>query len=180
MNESPGAAALLWQFALYSLMAVGGANALLPEIHQDIVATGRWMTDAEFTQLFAIAQAAPGPNVLVVTLIGWKLAGFAGALACTVGMCAPPALLSYQVGRLWQRFSGTRWRRTIEFALAPISAGLVLGSGTALVRVSATDTAHLLIAGACAIAGFTSRRNPLWWLLLAASAGAAMHLLQAA
>lgn len=168
---------LLLQFALYSLLAVGGANALLPEIHHDVVTATGWLSDAEFSSLFAIAQAAPGPNVLVVTLIGWKLAGFGGAVACTVGMCGPSAVLAWQAGRLWQRFQASRWRRVLEQALAPVSAGLVLGSGTTLVAISAPEMRGLLIASSCAVACFASRRNPLWWLALAAAVGGTLHVL---
>ena len=77
---------LLASFSLFSLMAVGGAITLIPEMHYYVVESHHWMTGQEFAALFAIAQAAPGPNVLVVSLIGWKVAGLAGALVATVGM----------------------------------------------------------------------------------------------
>ncbi len=76
--------ALFLEFALLALVAFGGATALLPEMHRVVVENHHWLDDATFTHLYAIAQAAPGPNVLVVTLIGWKVAGLAGALAATL------------------------------------------------------------------------------------------------
>ena len=72
---------LFLEFALLSFVAFGGATALLPEMHRVVVENHHWLDDTTFTHLYAIAQAAPGPNVLVVTLIGWKVAGLAGALA---------------------------------------------------------------------------------------------------
>ena len=73
-------------FATLSLLAVGGANAVVPDMHRQVVETLGWMDNATFANLFAIAQAAPGPNVLVVSLIGWHVAGFAGLLVATVGV----------------------------------------------------------------------------------------------
>ena len=63
--------ALAVQFSLLSLLAFGGANAVIPEIHRQSVAVHHWMTDKDFAALFAIAQSAPGPNFLISTLIGW-------------------------------------------------------------------------------------------------------------
>ncbi len=76
MNETDDVyLALLLQFMLLSLMAVGGAKLLLPEMHRFAVEGRGWMSSKEFSELFALAQAAPGPNVLFVSVIGWKAAG---------------------------------------------------------------------------------------------------------
>ena len=73
------------QFALMSLLALGGANAVVPEMHRQAVELRGWMSDHEFTDMFAMSQAAPGPNVMLVTLIGYHVAGLAGAMV-TIGM----------------------------------------------------------------------------------------------
>ena len=70
-------------FALLSLFAIGGANAALPEMHRLAVEVMHWMSDRQFADMFAIAQVTPGPNVIVVTLIGYHVAGLAGALVAT-------------------------------------------------------------------------------------------------
>lgn len=85
---------LLWQFSLLSLVAVGGANVLIPELQRLVVEQG-WMNAREFAALFAIAQAAPGPNVLVVCLIGWHVAGVSGAVVSMLGICGPSSILSF-------------------------------------------------------------------------------------
>ena len=107
------------QFSLLSLLAFGGANAVLPEMHRLVVENHHWMSDAAFSQLFAIAQAAPGPNLLVVTLIGWQVAGVAGALATTLAFCLPSSLLIFFLARIWARWRSDRWRRAIEAGVAP-------------------------------------------------------------
>ena len=76
-------------FLTLSLLSIGGANAIIPEIHLRAVEIEHWMTDADFSEMFARSQAAPGPNVLIVSLIGWKAAGVVGALVAMLAMCAP-------------------------------------------------------------------------------------------
>jgi chromate transporter len=73
-------------FALISLFAIGGAMAVVPEMHRQAVEVSGWMTDRQFADLFAIGQAAPGPNIIVVTLIGYQAAGVPGALVATLAM----------------------------------------------------------------------------------------------
>src|SRR5258706_14589458 len=85
---------LVWTFGLMSLFAVGGANAAIPEMHRIAVDVQHWMTDKQFADAFAISQMSPGPNVLIVTLIGYTVAGVAGALVVTLPMGVPPALLA--------------------------------------------------------------------------------------
>ena len=72
------------QFAILSLFAVGGVMAVIPEMHRQAVEVSHWMTERQFADLFAIAQAAPGPNIIIVTLIGFQVAGFAGAIVATL------------------------------------------------------------------------------------------------
>jgi chromate transporter len=96
---------LAWTFALMSLFAVGGANAAIPEIHRIAVDVRHWMTDTQFADVFAISQLSPGPNVLIVTLIGYQVAGIVGALVATLAMCGPTAILAYFVSRFLNRSS---------------------------------------------------------------------------
>lgn len=159
---------LAWRFALYSLMAVGGVNALVPEIHRQVVELDGWMSNAEFSSLFAIAQAAPGPNMLFVTLIGWKVAGLPGALVATTGMCLPSSLLTYTVVRLRDRYSQSQARRAIERGLAPVTIGLTLGSGWLLLNAANAHVSGWLLSAATVPLALRRGINPLW--LLAAGA----------
>ncbi|WP_334158277.1 chromate transporter [Oryzomicrobium sp.] len=121
---------LFLHFALLSFLSFGGANALLPEIHRVVVHQQHWMNDATFTHLYAVAQAAPGPNVLVVTLVGWQVAGVAGAVVSTVAMCLPMSVVIYFIFRHWERFRGAPWQQAVQVGVAPLSIGLVFSSGT--------------------------------------------------
>ena len=127
---------LAWTFGLMSLFAVGGANAAIPEMHRVAVDVQHWMTDKQFADVFAISQMSPGPNVLIVTLIGYAVAGVAGALVATLAMCVPTAVLAYYVSRLLTRSSQSRWPAIIQAALVPLSIGLMGASGLILALTS--------------------------------------------
>jgi chromate transporter len=94
---------LAWTFGLMSLFAVGGALSAIPEMHRLAVDIHHWMSDRQFADMVAIAQLSPGPNVLVVTLIGFHVAGVAGGLIATVAMCGPTAVVAYFVSRTMER-----------------------------------------------------------------------------
>jgi chromate transporter len=159
-------------FAVLSLLTFGGVTAILPEVHRVTVDVHRWLTDAEFKELFAIAQAAPGPNMLIVTLIGWQAAGLAGALVATGALCAPCCVLTYFFLRVWRRFRGTRWQRAVEAGLAPLAVGLMLATGWLLTRSTpAAWGAHAVTAATTAVVLWT-RLNPLWLLAAAGILGA--------
>src|SRR5579875_2796822 len=127
-------AALIRIFGTLSLLAVGGANAVLPEMQHQVVGVQHWMTAEQFAALYALAQAAPGPNMLVSTLIGWQVAGLAGAFAATVALCLPACLLTYAVSAVWARFRHAEWRRLVQSGLTPVTVGLVMGAAVVLVR----------------------------------------------
>src|SRR5690348_18496396 len=97
-------------FATLSLFAVGGANAAIPDMQRFVVDVMHWMTDRQFTDSFAIAQMSPGPNVIIVALIGYHVAGAAGAGVATASMVGPSCLLAFAVTRVWERFKEARWR----------------------------------------------------------------------
>jgi chromate transporter len=127
-------ATLATHFLGLSVLAFGGANAVIPEIHRDAVEVSHWMTDQQFADLFAISQASPGPNILIVTLVGFQVAGVAGALVATAAMCGPPCVFVYFAGRVWHRFRHARWRIVVQAGLVPVSIGLIAAAAMVLAR----------------------------------------------
>ena len=158
-------------FAAVSLISVGGISSVLPEVQRYVVEARGWMSAEEFVQLFAIAQAAPGPNVLIVSLIGWKVFGLAGALVSLAAMCGPAAALSWWVSGLWERFRDHHWRIATQRALGAIAVGLVMSSGYVLATPNGPDWRNSLIAAATAVAMIATRLNPLWMLAAGGAAG---------
>jgi chromate transporter len=156
---------LAWTFGLMSLFAVGGANSAVPEMHRVAVDVQHWMTDQQFVDIFAISQMSPGPNVLIVTLIGYSVAGVLGALVATLAMCGPTAVLAYYVSRLLARSSHSRWPAIIQAALVPLSIGLMGASGLILALTSDRTWAAGVITATSAVLAFATRLNPLWMLL---------------
>jgi chromate transporter len=159
------------QFAIMSLLALGGANAVVPEMHRQAVELRSWMSEREFADMFAISQVAPGPNVMLVTLIGYHVAGLAGALVTTVAMCGPTAVLAHFLSRAWDRFKDAPWRTAVQAGVVPISVGLVGASAIVLTRASDHSIAAAVITVATAVAAYFTRWNPLWLIGIAALAG---------
>lgn len=162
---------LALQFAVLSILAFGGATAVVPEIHRQTVELNGWMSERVFSDMFAISQASPGPNVMLVTLIGYHIAGLAGAIVTTFAMCGPTAILAHFLGRTWDRFKDAQWRVVVQAGLVPISVGLV--GASAIVLTQAAD--HSWIAGvitaATAITAYWTRWNPLWLIGIAGLLG---------
>lgn len=159
------------QFAIMSLLALGGANAVVPEIHRQAVDLRGWMTERQFADMFAISQAAPGPNVMIVTLVGYHVAGFSGAIVTTLAMCGPTAILAAYLSRTWDRFRHKPWRVAVQAGLVPISVGLVSASAIVLTGIAVRNFTAVLIAAATAALTYWTRWNPLWLIGLAALAG---------
>ena len=170
--------AIFGAFAPMSVLMFGGANSIIPELHRRVVDVHAWMSGEEFATLFAVAQPAPGPNILIVSLIGWQVAGLAGLLAATVAINAPHCRLTYFIGGIVAKATTSAWVRALKEAPVPVTTGVILGSGVVMAR--ATDHDLLALAISAATAGYVvfTRRNPLWALAVAALAGIArVHLL---
>jgi chromate transporter len=159
------------QFGIMSLLALGGANAVVPEIHRQAVEMRGWMSERAFADMFAISQAAPGPNVMLVTLVGYHVAGVAGALVTTLAMCGPTAVLAQFVGRAWDRFKDAKWRLVVQSALVPISVGLVGASAIVLTLAADHNWMAAAITAATALTAYGTRWNPLWLIGIAGLLG---------
>ncbi|GAB2180220.1 chromate transporter [Denitratisoma sp. agr-D3] len=161
---SPALLALVIHFGLLSLLAFGGAGALTPEIHRVVVEQQGWLTERQFVDYFAIAQAAPGPNVLFITLIGWHVAGVGGALAATLAMSLPGAAFTWVIASLWQRFRDHPLRQRIQQGIAPLTVGLVCCTAWVMIRLADHNAVAGLLTVAAALISWRSRLNPLWLL----------------
>jgi chromate transporter len=167
-------------FAAISMIAVGGGIAVVPEMNRLVVDVHGWMSDARFAQLFALAQAAPGPNVLVVGLIGWQVAGLPGMLVATLAVTGPAGFFAFGFSKLRGKLAGARWLRIVEKGLVPIAVGLIFSSGIILAQGAAHPAGPGAAISALAV-GLTvfstlfvwlTDRSPLWVLGVGAVAGA--------
>ena len=160
-------------FTELSLLAFGGGNTILPEMQRQVVEVHQWMSAREFGAMFALAQASPGPNMMIVTLIGWRVAGWQGALIATGSFCAPSSLLSYVVSGAWFRFRDARWRRVVQAGLTPVMVGLVMAGATLLTEATSVDWRFSPASTAAVTLVLTlTRLSPLLLLACGAALGA--------
>ncbi len=172
-HAEAGWAAVGWLALVYaqmSLLAVGGVSSVLPEMHRLVVDQHHWMGGPEFAALFALAQAAPGPNMLVSTLVGWRVAGLPGAVAATLGMIGPSSLLTWFTASAWHRFRERPWRRRVQAGIVPVTVGAVMAGAALLAASTSVDAPTSGITLAVAAGIMATRVHPV--LLLAGGAAA--------
>lgn len=169
MSETLAALALI--FSQLSLVAFGGGNTILPEMHRQVVDVRHWMTSSDFAALFALAQTAPGPNLMVAPLIGWQVAGLPGMLVTTAALFGPSSIVTVVALGLWTRFKDKPWRAAVQAGLVPISVGLVAASAAIITR--SVDHEWIFVAITAVSAAVLLRFNvhPLWMLALGAAVG---------
>lgn len=186
MPDAQGWLHLLGYFLSLSLLAVGGAIATAPDMQRHLVGGQGWLTDSQFSTSIAIAQAAPGPNVLFVALIGWNiglnavpgggwptlLASAGASLACMLGILLPSSLLTWSATRWLQRHQARRAVRAFRWGMAPLVVGMMLATGWILARSSASGWPAWLLTGLCALLVWKTRIHLLWLLCLGATLGA--------
>ena len=163
---------LLMIFAPLSLLSVGGGQAVLPEIHRQVVLAHGWLTEQTFVADFAISKMAPGPTSLIVTLIGWQVAGLAGAAISTVAIFVPSSLLVLGLARVWARYRGAPWQIAVERGLAPVAAGLILAGSLTLFRAATGGWLAWVVAIVATVVIAMTELNPL----LVIGGGAAVFL----
>ena len=167
-------AQLAGAFALLSILAVGGGAAVLPEMQETVVGEHHWLSADQFIDVYSLGQLAPGPNMLMVQIIGERVAGPAGALVALLAFFAPASILTYATGRLWDRLEDWPWRESIQRGLAPISIGLMLAGTITIARIAVTDPRTIAMAAAVTAVLLVRRVNPAYLILACAGLGWAL------
>jgi chromate transporter len=165
---------LFVRFLALSLLSVGGAITTAPEMQRYIVGQRGWLSDADFTASVAVAQAAPGPNVLFVAVIGWNVGGAAGVLATLVGTLLPSSLLTLKASRFVRLHHSSRGLRAFNAGMTPLTLGLLAATSWVLLRpaVDAAPLASALLVGGTLLFMLRTRRSPLWPVAMGALLGA--------
>ncbi len=169
MRDNP-LLALVYVFAPFSLLSIGGGPSIFAPMQHETVDVWQWLTAREFIDLFAIARTAPGPGAMLTTLIGWKVAGWWGALAATLALFGPASLLCYFAARLYDRHRGHQWHTAIESGLAPIAVGLIFAGALAVMNLSGGRPMTWVVAlAAGAVMSWRPKLHPFIVLGLAAA-----------
>ena len=164
--------ALAIVFTQLSLLAFGGGPAILPEMQHQVVEVHHWLSATEFSTMFAMAQAAPGPNMMIVPLVGWHVAGPAGLLVTSFAKFGPSSVITVFALKFWNQFKDHPLRERFEKALNPITVGLVLVSAWIIADASAQNSLLITIIAIATVMSLFKKVHPLWVMLFGAVAGA--------
>jgi len=162
---------ILILFSSLSILSIGGGNTVLPEMHRKAVDDYHWVTGKQFADVFAISQAAPGPSILIVTILGYKAAGVAGAILATVAMMLPAAVLVYLVSRVWERAKDMPLRKAVEKGLAPLTVGLILASGWVMSKAADHGWQAYILTAVCTAIFTATKTNPIFIVAAAGLVG---------
>ncbi len=138
---------LVTLLAPLSVVSIGGGASVYAPLQHQTVEVLQWLTPQEFIELFAIARITPGPGTMLATLIGFKVAGLAGAAIATLALFVPSSIICFLVARVWNRYRGRPWHTAFENGLAPIGIGLIFAGVLAMLRLGANGSLWILSWG---------------------------------
>ena len=162
---------LFSHFCILSFFAVGGALSMVADMHRFLVIEQQLMTSQQFTNAVALAQIAPGPNILFVTLLGLQAAGAWGAVATSVGIMLPSSLITFYAHRLRNRYANHPFTRALKLGLGPLAIGLVSTTGVVLAKAANTNWLMLSMIIVTVILVGLTKINPMWLFALGAVIG---------
>jgi chromate transporter len=170
---STAAIILVGHIALLSVISFGGVPGVLPDLRNFVVVAHGWMSDQDFANCFGLVQALPGPNmILLMGLIGWKVAGLPAAIAGAFASFVPSCVLAYGAFGWWERFRDQAWQRRFRRGLVPVTVGLIIAGGYVMARsTSGWMPAGVTLAAAAGTALYP-RLSPLWFIAAGGVLGA--------
>lgn len=168
MDQLP---ALAEVFAYLSLLTIGGGMAAFPEMKTLVVDTHHWMTYDQLIHVYSVGQMSPGPNMMMVSAIGVRVASIPGALIAAVAFFLPTGILTFAVGRIWNRLANWPWRDSIQKGLGPVAIGLAVAGLLTFGRGSITGWVTIAIALIVFYATIRTKINPALLILGGAVVG---------
>jgi len=160
------------QYLLLSLLSIGGAIGTAPEMHRFLVEQHHWMTNEQFSASVAIAQAAPGPNLLFVAVLGWGLGGFLGMLVTMTGILLPSTTLTLAAARWGEARRSTRGVQAFVMGMAPLSVGLVVSTGFILGKPAYGNLWLVATMALTVLVSLRMKLSPLWLIAAGGVVGA--------
>jgi chromate transporter len=172
VNSPSVLVALTAHLALLSSISFGSFPTVLPDVRDFVVANNGWMTNQDFTNFFALAQAVPGPNmILMMSFVGWKVWGIPGAVAGALATFGPPCAMYLAAYRLWDRLRAAPWQHIVRVGLVPVTVGLVIASGMVMARAADAEWQAVAVTVAAAALMLRTRISPLLILLAGGALG---------
>lgn len=167
---------LAMAFGALSILGFGGGKGIIPQMHDDAVTQFHWVTSDQFAQFYTIGKLVPGPTTIFGALVGYRAAGYAGAVVAAAALFLPSSVLMMLVGAAWQRFSASPWKDVVSAGLAPVVIGLVWASVFAIGQGTVQGPAATAIA--LIAAGLTLRTKLSAPLLIALGAAGGIGFLR--
>jgi chromate transporter len=171
--------AVIWDFLSLSLFSLGGGNTLLSEYHHLAVDKYCWLTSRQFADLYALAEAAPGPSSMIVGLLGMAAAGREGpvwgllsGLAAELAILLPSTLVMVVASLSWNRLRDSPLRVAFERGMGPITLGILFAVGLKILRISDHDTPAYAVSAVVCVLMLRTRISPLWFMAVAGVLGA--------
>lgn len=170
---------LMFNCALWSLMAIGGNSVAISDIHRYTVMQAHWVTDAQFVAFFAMAQALPGPNGMFLVFIGQQAAGIPGAMTVMVSQLLPCSMITYYGAAWLERQAHRQWVQRVKRSLLPVTIGLILAASFVLIKSMKNGWAQVSLTLLSAAIIYFSRINAIWLILIGTALGLTSGLLGA-
>lgn len=148
---------LVMVFVPFSLISIGGGASIIAGMENQVVTARGWLSAQQFLELFAISRAAPGPGVMLATLVGWKLAGWSGAIVASLALFVPSSLLCYTVFRVSNAHRDKRWHRAMREGLAPVGTGLIIAGVISIFGLMGTWHSATIALAAAVMLSFLPR-----------------------
>ena len=171
--------AVIGDFLSLSLFSLGGGNTLLSEYHLLAVDRYCWLTSRQFADLYALAEAAPGPSSMIVGLLGMGAAvkegplwGLISGVAAEVAILLPSSLVMVAASLSWSRLRDSPWRVAFERGLGPITLGILFAVGLKILRISDHDAPAYAVSAVVCVLMLRTRLSPLWFMAAAGLLGA--------
>jgi chromate transporter len=160
------------QFLMLSLLSIGGAIGTAPEMHRYLVEQHHWLTNEQFSASIAIAQAAPGPNLLFIAVLGWGIGGFFGMCVTMLGILLPSTTLTLAAARWGEARRTTRGVQAFVMGMAPLTVGLVMSTGVILCKPSYGNPWLLATVVGTVLVCVRTKVSPLWLIAAGGLVGA--------
>jgi chromate transporter len=170
--------AVIWDFLSLSLFSLGGGNTLLSEYHHMAVDQYCWLSSRQFADIYAIAEAAPGPSSMIVGLLGMAAAvregplwGVLSGVAAEAAILLPSTLVMVAASLGWSRLRDSPWRVAFERGMGPITLGILFAVGLKILRISDHDTPAYAVSALVCVLMLRTRISPLWFMAVAGLLG---------
>jgi chromate transporter len=169
---------VIWAFSSLSLFSLGGGNTLLAEYHHLAVERFCWLSNSQFADLYALAEAVPGPSSMLVGLLGlgagWREGPFwalLSAYGAEAAILLPSTLVMVVACLSWKRLEHSPWRQAFERGLGPITLGILFSVGLKILRTADTNATGVLVSVLVCVLMLRTRISPLWFMAVAGLLG---------